>query len=290
MASHEASESQVALESMSDRQRRLVEAHLPLVRLTIARYARCLPPRRIGTETAELQQEGCLALMEAVRTHDPLRHGEFAAFAMARIRFAISRFVHEHRQAIRVPFITQRRRRSEKEDPHGRHRPDALPRALSFQEISVEAKARPGAPPDLSDGSPPDERPTIGDAIRQRVDLAARLLAASMERSSRCKPDGQELIRQCLEGRWAIPEPEERTSIRQIAKRVGCTVSRVTHCEERFHRRLREGLSEDAACVKLLALARQSLTGMRRPLSQNEVTTLYGLEDAAGAAGHLDAP
>ncbi len=290
MANNVVSKSPVALESMSDRQRRLVEAHLPLVRLTISRHARRLPPQRIGTETAELQQEGCLALMEAVRTHDPLRHGEFAAFAMARIRFAISRFVHEHRQAIRVPFITQRRRRSEKDDAHGRHRPDELPRALSIQEISVEAKAHPGGSPDLSDGSTPDERPTIGDAIRERVDRAARRLAASMERSSRCKPDGQKLIRQCLEERWAIPEPEERTSIRQIAKRVGCTVSRVTHCEERFHRRLREGLAEDAACVKLLALAKESPSGMRRPLSQNEVTALYGLEGSVGAASHLDAP
>jgi DNA-directed RNA polymerase specialized sigma subunit len=101
----------IPLAALSARQRRLVESHLPLIHHTLSRLNEWVARHRRHGRYTELVQEGSLALIDAVRSHDPTRHGAFAPYAMARIHFAVSRFVHETQCAIRVPYSTQRRRR-----------------------------------------------------------------------------------------------------------------------------------------------------------------------------------
>src|SRR5262245_13461358 len=100
---HMSNGSAVPLAALSARQRRLVESHLPLIHPTLNRLDDWVRRHRAAGRYPELVQEGSLALIEAVRAHDPLRHGAFAPYAMARIHFAVSRFVHETHCAIRVP-------------------------------------------------------------------------------------------------------------------------------------------------------------------------------------------
>ena len=103
----------IDLHALSGRQQRLVEHHMPLVSLTLRRYL-----RHCG-RGGDLFQDGFLALTRAIHTHEPGRHGDFAPYAMARIRFAMNRSMHED-ALVRVPYSTQRRHKA-------RHRREANP-------------------------------------------------------------------------------------------------------------------------------------------------------------------
>lgn len=254
----------ITLDALSARQRRVVEQNMPLVHLTLNRHAGLCRRRRVGRERSELFQEGCVALVEAVRNHDPQRHGVFASFAMARIHFAVSRFVHEHESSIRVPYITQRRRKRLQGDaPSDRHRPDALPRVVS--EGDDGEATRSGRPrghdrraSDVSLGAV-----TIGDRIRDCLDHASRVAVREMENAPRCGPDHRDVVRRCAQERWNIPEPEARTPIRRLAEALACSVGRITHCEDRFKKKVAAALERDEAYLALRRLARQNPAGMR---------------------------
>lgn len=262
----------IPLEAMSARQCRVVECNLPLVYLTLQRHRYLSDRQRTGREPKELFQEGSLALIEAVRTHDANRHGEFAAFAMARIHFAISRYVHEYASAIRVPFITQRRRRkNQSEEMNDRRKPDPLPRVVSMKHarksVAYQATSE-------SDSNPPStkfERTTIGDLIRERYDRAVREVASELKNSPRCSQDRRHLIERCVEERWNVPEPTARTSIRKLAKSLSCSVGRITHCEERFRKRLATVLIGDETYQKLKQLAKEKPEGWRHCPSLQEL-------------------
>ncbi len=72
-------------------QRRLVEAHLPLVHAIASRWrSRC----RSTIDHQELVQAGALGLMHAARRHEPAR-GPFVAFASQRIKGAIGDHLRE---------------------------------------------------------------------------------------------------------------------------------------------------------------------------------------------------
>ncbi len=64
----------------------LVEAHLPLVKVTVGRMALTLP-RSVPRE--DLYSAGCLGLLLAVRRYDPSREAKFTTYAITRIRGAI---------------------------------------------------------------------------------------------------------------------------------------------------------------------------------------------------------
>jgi len=265
----------VALGTLSGRQRGIVERHLALVHLTLRRHEG-LCSGRAGRERSELFQEGCLALAEAVRSHDAARHGAFPPFAMARIHFAVSSFAHEQSGPIRIPFITQRRERE-----RGRRRPEAATdSAARVIRISGEdgllerAAARRGARPGSSEH---DERPaagedhaTVGDLVRDQIDRAAVEVATEMRAIGR-GPGHATVVDRCLEERWAIPEPECRTPIRRLARSLECSIGKITHNEERFRRKMAESLEGDVTFQALERLAKSHPAGFQRKLSAREV-------------------
>ena len=265
----------IPLHAMSAAQRRVVKRNLPLVRLTLRRHPRLGEQSRTGRERGELFQEGCLALIEAVRNHDPTRHGSFAAFAMARIHFAVSRYAHERLSLIRVPFITQRRRRERKRQLQAdRHHPDPPPRVLNVaegpQHIGRSSRAQ-------RHRDPPTSRrigPTIGDLLRERLDQAAQSVVKEMKTAPRCGAGHAELVERCANERWTIPEPTARTPIRQLARALRCSVGRITHCEERYRNKLAAVLNEDHQFKTLTQLARGNLDGLRYCPSSVELSDL----------------
>jgi RNA polymerase sigma factor for flagellar operon FliA len=72
--------------TLTDRERALVEQHLPLVQRIASRWRAC---RRQQVEHGDLVQIGALGLMEAARRFDPDRGESFAAFARARVEGSI---------------------------------------------------------------------------------------------------------------------------------------------------------------------------------------------------------
>lgn len=254
----------IPLEALSRPQRLRVEKNLPLIHLVLRRYLIRLGEARVGRERGELFQEGAVALAEAVRMHDPRRHGRFAAYAMSRIRFAISKFVHEQCISIRVPFITQRR---------GKPRPHV---ASAFRDASDFSVA-----PDLSrpahrttaesplafegDATTGPNREAIGEMIRDRIDEAGRAVRDGMNRDRRKRRELAGLINECHAERWSIPEMDAQTPIRRICTKYGCSSGRVTHAEKRWRQLTAEHLKADPEFSRLCRLA-----GIRDPHSPTD--------------------
>lgn len=266
---------ETSLEGMSNRQQRLVQAHLPLVHLTLQRRTDQLQSRRLGRERNELFQEGCLALIEAVRSHDSARHGAFAAYAMARIHFAMSRFALEQNGVIRVPFITQRRRRrtADRADAE-RRRPDREPRVLRFKDGRVRTSWRRARDQRAERTVERNDGARIGDLIRRHLDLAASQVVEEMKQSRRATGGNGEVLERCLQERWTVPEPEAKTSLREMAQQLGCSMSRISHCEKRFRRRLAAAIEADPVWTRLMDMARHSPAGMEHHVTREEETAL----------------
>lgn len=265
------------LNGLSDRQRRLVERHIDLVRFAVARSGGRRCAQRHDLEYTDLLQEGSMALMEAVRNHDPGRHGAFEPYAISRIHFAVSRYAHEHGSLIRVPFVTQRRVR-------------ALDREAQREACASGGPVEVSRPPrvhctdsiDQGSGSrrrigrdePADLRDrggmTVADAARPRLagvlaNVRDRLLG-TVGRS----PRRGEIIRRCYNERWTIPEIDARTPIRQLARELGCSLGGITHCEARFEREAAEAIDRDPVLIQLRRMAKASPHGFSHRLSDEE--------------------
>jgi RNA polymerase sigma factor (sigma-70 family) len=257
----------VPLQVLSDHQRGVVEEHLDLVEQTLRRH-RHLIRRHDGREANELFQEGCLALIDAVRNHDANQHGQFSPYAIARIHFAISRYVHENAAPVRVPFITQRRRRS-KGLPACANAQTGLPLRI-VQRLGDAAIPPPRRA--LESENPNPMR--LGDLIGERVERAMQQVVDEMKRAPRCAPGTREVIERCAQERWRIPEPEAKTSIRKLAKALDCSIGRITHCEERFRRRMGNALTNDAAYLALRDEARRGERGFDEILTTERLMKL----------------
>lgn len=268
-----AGEEKVQLHALSERQRQIVESHLPLVGHTMKRHGRSVLGGGDGRDAAEFFQEGCLALMEAVRSHDPSRHGAFATFAMARIRYAMSRYAHEECGLIRVPFSTQRRHRQRRSaEEVDRHRPDTVPRIVPMDGGCA------GSPPMASVCRYAQglvrrrEDETLGDLLRARCDSAMREVVKRMKAAAR--DDGARFFDVCYEERWSVPEPEARTPFRRLATALGCSLGRLTRAESLFHELLIETLGRDNAYRRLVTMARHYADGLSHVPTAEERATL----------------
>jgi len=269
----------IGLDALSDAQRRRMEAHLPLVHVTIRRMGGTDKVWRARREAADLVQEGCVALAEALRSHDPARHGDFPAYAMARVHFAVSRYAHEHGGLIRVPFITQRRRRHPRGDPpEDRHDPGSPPRVVRLTESAAAVAGVPAQAP-WEDG--PEARGqglTLGELVRNCYE---RALAEVVERLRTRGAGNHELVDRCLRERWIVPEPGQRTPIRSLARDLNCSLGRITHLEGRLRRGVAQRLLENPLYQRLVDLARQSAHGWRYRPSESELAELGNFIDDA---------
>ncbi|GJQ25420.1 MAG: hypothetical protein HBSAPP02_04520 [Phycisphaerae bacterium] len=288
--------STVPLTGLSASQRSLVERHSPLVHLTLKRTFGTRPD--FPPERADMVQEGYLALAEAIRSHDPARHGVFASYAMARIHFAMSRYRHESGPLIRVPFVTQRRRR----DASRRAADNALDPAKGVVRLdSSTDDALPRVVPlNFHDGAPhPIHRRetiratphangeflTIGDLIRQRIELALeRAVAMESQRPRRSIAD-RALIRRCAAERLGVPNEASRTPLRRLAQELGCPLARVTRCEAALGRAAARLLEHDAAFQALLRIGREADEGWRASAERITIEKPPPAQSAPGGDG-----
>lgn len=253
----------VSLSALSERQRRAVERHLPLVWETIRRHPILSRGRGVAREPAELFQEGCLALVEAVRSHDPSRHGRFPPYAMSRIHHAISRYAQEHDAAVRVPFIVQRRMRGRR---RARPRVDRLSQGNTAHDTRGARRHIGSVPGESSERS----GPTIGEIVRERLHAAVRRAARALSTPDRRGAVAPDLVDACLKERWLVPEPDMKTSLRRLARSLDCDVSRVTRAEARFRRLVAKHLNEDATYLALARLAKSRPEGMAHRPGEGE--------------------
>ena len=87
---------------MTEVERETVSRNLGLVGAQIERLlGRGVSDAHVPEYREELFQEGCLALMQAVRAYDPSSGMTFASYAMPRIHYAVWRGLCRYRQTIR---------------------------------------------------------------------------------------------------------------------------------------------------------------------------------------------
>lgn len=84
-----------------DTRRRLIEAHLPLVRDVAVRFARSGEPRE------DLEQVGALALVRAVDRRDPARRLTLQAYLMRCVEGEVRRHLRDRAALVRVPRRVQ---------------------------------------------------------------------------------------------------------------------------------------------------------------------------------------
>ncbi len=281
----------ISLDALSTRQRRRVEENLALINITIDR----IPPTHIRSQSPrdrrDLFQEGTLALVEAVRNHDPTRHGDFAAYAMARVHQALGRYLHEDETLIRVPYIEQRRRkdadrvrvmqdrspsstRRESDDRSNadRLRPDRIPRITPCGDLST-GKYRSRRCTAGRD-QPMNQGPTLCDALRRRLNRSRRRAIQLLLDEAALVPLEQRLILHCEARRWSIPDPAQQTPLRTIAAALGSSVSRVVRCEQRFRESRAAELACDRLFNRLLTLSRQRKEAWNHLLDRDDYTYL----------------
>ncbi|HUN82206.1 MAG TPA: sigma factor [Phycisphaerae bacterium] len=254
-------ERSIPLRALSDRQKRIVQRHIPLVYLSLERMDIPAVHRRRQFDPRDLVQEGFVTLVEAFRSHDAARHGNFAPYAMSRVQYSISRYLHESAYAVRVPFITQRRRKCDRIAAEARRRPDEPPRQVSWSD-QIERWGRDKRNPDPdSHGSNP--APTLGDLIRDRCDAAMDDAVRKMRQSPHCSPGRLQIIDRCQKNRWTIPEPEMQSPIRRVAADTGTSLAGVVRCEEKFRRHVADHLRNDPVFQRLMKDARRRRRGLK---------------------------
>jgi len=258
---------------LTGEQRALAARNLGLVGVHLKRNVpRSGPPTR-SRERDDLFQEGCLALVRAARTYDPVEHGgSFAAYALPRIRSAVHWALHEYFPTIRVPVRVNRA----KGERGGCGFADRPPVA---EELSYEI-AR-----DLPARSPVCEgEVTIWHAVRERYRRAVRLAVAEVQAGVRRGKNAAKIVEAVAEERLLISRPERQTSLRAMARRLGTHKSRVMAHENRLRSSVRRHFAADPQLPVLIRLARRDPEGFagrldrekRRELRRAEVQCFAG--------------
>jgi RNA polymerase sigma-B factor len=160
--------------------RRLIEAHLPLVRALALRYV------RRGEPLEDLIQVGCVGLIHAVDRYDPARGPAFEAYAVPTITGEIRRYLRDSCGAVRLPrrLVEQHARvyraRAELEARTGRTaQADELARAADVPLAAVASALDPPRAAPLEDADGLAANPI--DALHDRLTLGAALRALPLQ-------------------------------------------------------------------------------------------------------------
>lgn len=252
---------------LTDRQQRLVEANIGLVHVHLSRFVDVRQPPTRSREADDLYQEGLLGLMRAAATFDPDRHGAFAAFALPRIHSAVSQALYEQFSTVRVPAKVQRQaaRARSTTEPGEMNQPGRPPTVRALGEYQDQLVARGSG---LSVSGDTANGATVGQRLRDVYIAALRAAAAAWLPTQRTRADRQELVERLINDRLLIPEPEHRTTLRQIARDLGSSTSYVRDCEQALLQQIGCVLDTDPEARALQQTARRSEHGYATPIDE----------------------
>ncbi len=259
-------------ERLDERQARLVEDHLHLVRSHLRRHvAQAQAPRR-DREQVDLYQEGCLGLIQAAKRYDPDGGIPFGAFAARRIHQAVSRALYEGFTIMRVPMRTQRQQ--------SRDCDDGAPKAPVVHSLEHDPQTR---QPDAR--ADPANQTTIASRIREKYEAAVRRARDSASANPGRRGDRRRLVECLVEGRLLVPDDERKTPLREIARETRSSYSRVAGCEKKLAVEIGETLSRDPEYRRLKETARRSRDGFQATIDNCSSDAYLGgrFEDALGS-------
>ena len=235
---------------LTTKQRALVEANLGLVGLHIRRNVRNTAACCCDRDYEDLFQEGCCGLMQAARSFDPGRGIRFPAYALPRIHTAVSTALYENASLIRVPRQRHRRRAQEAREKDGVRRG---PKVFPLEDDPMDRRNR--------RAEPVRGQRTVGERLRDKYEAAVEVAACGRGWRKARRADRAELVSRLVEYRLRVPDPEDRTAIREIARATGSSFSRVLQCERRLKEGVRRALVGDLEFQRLLKLSREAKEG-----------------------------
>lgn len=220
---------------LTDPQKQTVAENLGLAGMVVKRVLRrSVSPARAAEFYEELMQEGCLGLMQAVRTYEPGGAASFASYAVPRIHYAVWRALRRYQETIRLP-----ERRGTRHDPGVRLLPPAdLSRLSAGPDTDRYVDDRLDA---RTDG----EVTTIGDLLREKVLAAVEAAIGRLFSATNSGPERTALARRLAADRLLVPEEAYQASLRQIAQASDCSYGRVAACEALLLDEIRRRLNAD---------------------------------------------
>jgi len=263
---------------LTEVQRRLVAENLGLIGVHLKQYVPSAIRRRARLQRDDLFQEGCLGLMRAVTTFRPEDGVSFPAYALFRIRRAVSRALRYDarresvatsssildRVAIRSRPLDQAVR-WEKEGGVVDRVCDS-PTASSLRSLNI------GRAWTLNAEENEDQRrtilkPTLGDRIREKYERAVHQAVERLGLTNARRSDRDGLAKMLVEERHLVPEKTYRRGLRQISRDSRSSFARVAQTEERVSSFIRQGLLADPEFQALRLAARRSRRGLDRTLT-----------------------
>ncbi len=244
---------------LTTQQRQLVSDNLGLVAVHIKRFVKGLNHPRRDREWDDLFQEGCLGLIDAARRYGREHDMPFASFALPRIRNAVNKALHNYFNTIYVPPKQQANQSSP---------PIAM--AISSDDTLTQIRT-------VDDSNHADH--TIGDHIRHRYVAAVSQTATRMMRQRSTRGDRAQLIRTIIKQRLMIPDEDDKTGLRQIARDTQSSYARVAQCEKQFIKIMRDVLKADEAFRILARHAKSSPLGMDHPIDEALTSCLHKAGD-----------
>jgi hypothetical protein len=250
--------------ALTDVQRRLVRDNVGLVAVHLRRnVVNLLHPKR-EREWDEPFQEGCLGLIRAAAAFRAQRGIPFAAFALARIRNAVSRALLTKFNTIYVP--PQR-------PPHHDAasigvRRDEETRGPKVFELSGDLADRathrqhPGA-------SPAAYCPTVGERLREKYERAVKEAAHALSNRTSTRGDRERLVRALVEERFLVPEEGSRRPLRHIAHDTRSSYGRVADCDKQLIEEIRRILEADPEFHALQKLSKTDPIGAQLLIDEN---------------------
>lgn len=230
--------------------RELVDAHLPMVKYMVRRS----PVK--GCSLADLQQQGQLGLLHAVRVFDPNRGVRFWTYARWWVRAYIKKYAWQNRRI--VPLSSSRANRRvalNLRKVESRLGADGSAERIA-QELSVDEEVVCSVQAALNGGDISLDEPTSGRGISaatpspeeevDRLRAEARRVRLVYEALDELDPRDREIV----ERRFLCEEPE---TLACVGKRLGISRERVRQLSERALARLREAVTaRDGAAAELV--------------------------------------
>lgn len=257
-------------------QRALVAEHIPLVRMQVNRQLRRMSVQLRRREHEDLVQVGTLGLMRAVGRYESQRCGPFAPYAMAYIHGAVCRYLLRQMDGLALPatlaleLVRQRRAAKRQADldfaematdpspqaPHARRGFDGpatpLPQFYSLETSGSslrELACRQAREQERGQARPKARSDQPGWSMEQlhaRYEQALQWAIRKVSDTSMAQIDHMALVHAVVQERLTVPEGRFRTSRRAIARRFGCSPTRVWNLETRIVRRVQRYLAGDA--------------------------------------------
>lgn len=267
-------------------QQRLVRDNMGLVGVHLKRFVRGLSRPRRDREWDDLFQEGVIGLIHAARTYRADRGQAFAKHALPRIHRCVSDALQQRFALVRVPRGQGIGRpepggddADDADEPTRRDTADprdpAHPRVVELTEdvehdLATRARRRDRAP------HPPSGE-TVGDRLRAKYERAVAGAGAELMQAYKMRGDRDRLVAAVIRERLLIPEWSARTTLRAIARALGCSYARVSLCERRLIDGVRGLLASDPEFSELRRRCRASHSGVDLPVDD-------GLESALADA------